>query len=231
MEPADRAVRDLAGQLGHSRAVRGDVDLQRRLRQLHVQVEVLDREDLALVARELAREDPPEDRDEVAHRRDRLAVLLPVPGPHVAARLHAEPEDQAPARQLVQRRRLQRHRHRRPRPDAHDAGGDPDPLGLQRGGGRRPERVAERDLREPGRLPARRLRAAGEVDRQRRRQPREEEPEPVASHAAEHYAVRIPRVEAGSVRHDSAGDRSRSRSSRCATLRAGRSSSRRSSSC
>src|SRR5438105_1314114 len=41
VDPADDAVRDLGGDLQRARAVGGDVDLERSLRELHVQVEFL----------------------------------------------------------------------------------------------------------------------------------------------------------------------------------------------
>ena len=185
LEPSDHAVGDLAGQLHHPRAVGGDVDLRRRLRQLHVEVEVPDGEDLALVRDQLAGERRAENRDEVAHRRDRPAVDLPVPALDVAAGLHAQAEHQPPSRQLMQRRRLQRHRHRRPRPDSDDARRDLHSRRSQSGGRRGPEGIAERDLREPAAPEAGALRAGREIDRQCRRQRGQEQPDAVVvSHGA-----------------------------------------------
>ncbi len=140
------------------------------------------REDLALVAEEPARERGPQDRHEVAHRRDRLAVRLPVPAAHVAARLHTEPEQQPPTRELVERGRLQRHRHGRARPNADDTGAESDPFRLLRRGRGRTERVRERDLRKPAASKTRRLRPLRVLDRNSGRQRREKQTQTVVVH-------------------------------------------------
>src|SRR5581483_6947004 len=150
----------------------------------HLELEVAHREELALEGHGPARQDPPQDGHVLAHRPDRPLVRLTVPAGDVVARLHAEAEQQPAAGELVQRDRLERHRHRRAAPDPDDAGAEQERLrpGRSRRGGA--ERVAERDLGEPGGPEPGLLDAAAVVDRQARRQRLDEEVEPVHDRTA-----------------------------------------------
>ena len=93
-----------------------------------------------------------------------------MPALDVAARLQADAEEQTAARELVQRRGLKRHRHRRAAPDADYAGAEQEARGLERSPRRRPERVPEGDLRKPRGAEAALLGPHAVVDLQARRE-------------------------------------------------------------
>ena len=112
----------------------------------------------------LAPQDAPDDLDVLARARERLAERLAVPALDDLRARHAEPEREPAVRQVVERERVHRARRRRARRDLHDAGAQPDALGVRADprGGR--ERVGAPRLGRPHRVEAEPLRLLRERD-------------------------------------------------------------------
>ena len=98
--------------------------------------------------RPVPRPDVAQDPDVLARARERLGERLAVPALDDLRAGHAEPEDQAAARQMVERHRRHRGRRRRSGRDLHDRGPELDPLGraspTTRAASARPSRTPRR---------------------------------------------------------------------------------------
>ena len=138
------AVGQPAGDAQHARPVRREPD-RRSAALVGVEADhgVLEPEELALEAdRPVRLPEQPQDLDRLLEAADRLLPLEAV-GSHVHALAGAEPEDRAPARQVVDRQRLLGEHRRMPVDRVRHADADPDPLGRRARGAHHDQRVEE----------------------------------------------------------------------------------------
>ena len=96
----------------------------------------------------------PDDLHVFARSCERLGERLSVPSLHDLWTAHAQPQQQTPARQVIQRHRVHRRRHRCARADLHDAGAELDRLRVRADPCERCEDVAAVGFGGPDRVVA-----------------------------------------------------------------------------